>query len=67
MLLALALSAGISYAADTAPEVSIQTFSDFQCPYCKMFAPAAREGREQRHRQQRCLLQAVAYLLIRDQ
>src|SRR4051794_39574815 len=26
-----------------APEVSIQIFSDFQCPFCKMFAPAARE------------------------
>jgi protein-disulfide isomerase len=43
MFVALALSAGISNAADTAPDVSIEIFSDFQCPFCKMFAPAARE------------------------
>src|SRR4051812_31497760 len=36
------LPAGNGFAAE-APEVSIQIFSDFQCPYCKMFAPVARE------------------------
>jgi protein-disulfide isomerase len=25
------------------PEVTIEVFSDFQCPYCKQFAPAVRE------------------------
>ena len=31
-------------AADpTSPEVTIEIFSDFQCPYCKQFAPAVRE------------------------
>jgi len=40
-VLALALSA--TQAADNATqEVSIQVFSDFQCPYCKQFAPAVR-------------------------
>lgn len=43
--LALAASASASRGADVSPsdpEVTIQIFSDFQCPYCKMFAPAAR-------------------------
>jgi len=38
--------AGIAPAADISspePDVTIEIFSDFQCPYCKMFAPAARE------------------------
>src|SRR5438105_193491 len=36
------LLTGNGFAAE-APRVSIQIFSDFQCPYCKRFAPAARE------------------------
>ncbi len=39
----LVLLIGAGVAEETAPEVTIQIFSDFQCPYCKMFAPAARE------------------------
>jgi protein-disulfide isomerase len=27
----------------TEPEVTIQVYSDFQCPYCKLFAPSVRE------------------------
>jgi protein-disulfide isomerase len=44
-LLALGLAplAVVAAEHDTSSEVSIQIFSDFQCPFCKMFAPAARE------------------------
>jgi len=42
-LLALALSIKPAQAAeDPAQAISIQVFSDFQCPYCKQFAPAVR-------------------------
>ncbi len=39
----LALLTAIGFGQETAPEVTIQIFSDFQCPYCKVFAPGARE------------------------
>lgn len=41
VFLALCL-ASIAAQAQT-PEVTIQVFSDFQCPYCRMFATAVRE------------------------
>src|SRR3982750_1572286 len=44
--LAALVLAGIGPAADVGapePDVTIEIFSDFQCPFCKMFAPAARE------------------------
>src|SRR5271165_3210301 len=43
LFLALVVSAGLAQTADTGPDVTVEIFSDFQCPYCKMFAPAARE------------------------
>src|ERR1700761_4390320 len=45
---AVTLAVHIAAAADAPssgaePEVTIQVFSDFQCPYCKLFAPSVRE------------------------
>lgn len=37
------LAAGSTPASDEHPEVKIEIFSDFECSYCKTFAPAARE------------------------
>jgi len=39
----LMLLAGAAVAEDNVPEVTIQVFSDFQCPYCKQFAQPVRE------------------------
>jgi protein-disulfide isomerase len=39
----LLVAVGLAFAADGPPEVTIEVFSDFQCPYCKSFAPAVRE------------------------
>jgi protein-disulfide isomerase len=41
----LTFLAPFAFAAEpvSQPQVQIEIFSDFQCPYCKMFAPAARE------------------------
>ena len=41
----LALLAATAPAAEPElkPDVTIQIFSDFQCPFCRMFAPAARQ------------------------
>src|SRR5580704_2305002 len=43
ILTGLMLMAGAVFAGDALPEATIQVFSDFQCPYCKMFATAVRE------------------------
>ncbi len=45
---ALALAVNVAAASDASssvvePEVTIQVFSDFQCPYCKLFAPSVHE------------------------
>jgi len=45
-LVAMSAPTGISQtpgASATAPDVTIEVFSDFQCPYCRQFAPAVRE------------------------
>lgn len=42
VLLLTALSV-CAVAEDNGPAVTIEIFSDFQCPYCKQFAPAVRE------------------------
>lgn len=39
----LALFLWTGAAKDTSTEITIQVFSDFQCPYCRQFAPAVRE------------------------
>ncbi len=43
IILGLVLMAAAGLAGDSLPEATIQVFSDFQCPYCKMFATAVRE------------------------
>jgi protein-disulfide isomerase len=43
LLAACLIPAVVGAAESSPPDVSIQIFSDFQCPFCKMFAPAARE------------------------
>jgi len=48
LMFALASMVDVTFAAEAAssavtPEVTIQVFSDFQCPYCKLFASAVRE------------------------
>lgn len=42
-VLVLAFLGAYAVAQDKPPEVTIEVFSDFQCPYCKQFAPAVRE------------------------
>jgi len=39
----LMLLAGAAVAEDNTPEVTIQVFSDFQCPFCKQFAQPVRD------------------------
>lgn len=39
----LALFVGVGVAEDAPSVVTIEVYSDFQCPYCKKFAPAVRE------------------------
>src|SRR5437016_12366095 len=41
--LCLLIAPGLARSSASPPEVTIEIFSDFQCPYCKMFAPATRE------------------------
>jgi protein-disulfide isomerase len=43
VVLGLAAFARLAMAEDSTPVVTIQVFSDFQCPFCKQFAPAIRE------------------------
>lgn len=42
-LLLLTAFSFCAVAEDNTPTVTIEVFSDFQCPYCKQFAPAVRE------------------------
>jgi protein-disulfide isomerase len=38
-----AVDGAVAASENAAPEATIEIFSDFQCPYCKQFAPAVRE------------------------